>query len=74
MFSLVKSHQKGESLNTKEELVGLIGKHFKDYDKDVDKDIFIQLITKYRNDLQPEFIPNELSKVFSEKDPQQTLA
>jgi hypothetical protein len=74
MFSLVKSHQKGESLNTKEELVGLIGKHFKDYDKEVDKDIFIQLITKYKNDLQPEFIPNELSKVFSEKDPQQTLA
>ena len=74
IYSMVKSHQKGKSLNTKEELVSLIDKHFKDYDFNVDKEIFIRLITKYYNDLPSEFVPKELSKLFSEKNPQQTLA
>jgi len=74
IYSMVKSHQKGKSLNTKEELASLINKHFKDYSFNVDKEIFISLTTKYYNDLPSEFIPIELSKVFSEKDPQETLA
>jgi hypothetical protein len=40
---------------------------FKNYLKNVDRELFTRLVVKYHNNLNPEFLPNELKKIFQKK-------
>jgi hypothetical protein len=48
---------------TKEMLQGLAESHFKDYDQDTDRELFVKMLTKYRDDIAPELWPREFQVV-----------
>ena len=51
---------------TKAALHGLCDSFYKDYDMATDKDLFINLLTKYKNDIDAEFLPSFFSIVDAE--------
>lgn len=51
-----------------------INKHFKDYEKSVDQEVFIALMTKYQNDISDSLTADMLNSLFNKKNPQKALA
>jgi hypothetical protein len=48
---------------TKGLLQGLADAHFKDYDQDTDRELFVKMMTKYRDDIDPDQWPSEFQTV-----------
>ena len=44
-------------------LQGLADGHFKDYDMDTDRELFVKMLTKYRDDIDPAYWPAQFSVV-----------
>ena len=48
---------------TRAMLEGLAESHFKDYDQDTDRDMFVNMLTKYRDDIDPAIWPSAFQTV-----------
>ena len=48
---------------TKAQLQGLADAHFKDYDMETDREMFVNMLTKYRDDIAPELWPSQFQVV-----------
>jgi len=48
---------------TKGMLQGLADSHFKDYDMDTDRELFVKMLTKYRDDIDPSLWPAQFNVV-----------
>jgi len=48
---------------TKAQLQGLADSHFKDYDQDTDRELFVKMLTKYRDDIDPALWPSQFNVV-----------
>ncbi|MDA0729605.1 MAG: S46 family peptidase [Bacteroidetes bacterium] len=48
---------------TRAMLEGLAESHFKDYDQDTDRDMFVNMLTKYRDDIDPALWPSAFQTV-----------
>ena len=48
---------------TKAGLQGLADGHFKDYDMDTDRELFVNMLTKYRDDIDPALWPSQFTVV-----------
>ena len=44
-------------------LQGLADGHFKDYDMDTDRELFVKMLTKYRDDIDPAYWPTQFTVV-----------
>ncbi len=44
-------------------LQGLADDHFKDYDMDTDRELFVKMLTKYRDDINPAYWPTQFTVV-----------
>ena len=44
-------------------LQGLADDHFKDYDMDTDRELFVKMLTKYRDDIDPAYWPTQFTVV-----------
>ena len=52
-----------KAAGTKAMLQGLADAHFKDYDMDTDRELFVNMLTKYRDDIDPSLWPAQFNVV-----------
>jgi len=69
-FDVYKNYQTAFSMRSQNKSINVkkneedIEKFFKDYSIEVDCELFTNLVVKYYSDLSPEYLPDELKKIF----------